>query len=615
MLWSPRRRGSARSASSRLLPQRFGRVGLLHPGRKALEVGHALLVVEVLVVVGAHHGVAREERAAERLAPAQLGIPPAVRHPNVPRLHGRLHGHLRNHLARGRGQLRPVTIGDAFLSRVVRVQEQARERATVAQHLDVALPGLEKRIFAHAGKHLVRVLVARAGRFAVVRQRIEAELTKDAGRQLNLPRRRGEPGLAILAELRRRCLHEGAGLEVIEGAAGSGQPVVEHVLDGLPGKVRAEAHPVRQVAPELEGAGGLLRRLHNFLRQREPIGPAPRVRDVVALAEDVAGQHVVGQHRGWRHEDLVRDDQLLVQHALVDLVLVGVAQQRVVAEHEERLYRIRGFRRHGAEHAGGVGHMAAHHLVGVRVAPNAFGRFFEHLRDPVGEHRELVETELLGLLSIRKPVVKTELGLGDVAVVEPAERLAAHNVEVAGDRTQDRVQTDRGRGRHLLIGDRCPRNDRAIGLRVDARGFGDLRFRHAGDGFHPLQGVLVHPRLELVKADAPIAHEVGVVKPLVEDDLQPAQAHRRVGSGAQTQVQVRGLRLIGHPGIKHDHLRSPAARRVDGVVDRGPGVLGACGDQARHGVSSAVRRRGDESFQNTDTAAAAAAQRGLDRSQ
>ena len=88
---------------------------------------------------------------------------------------------------------------------------------------------------------------------------------------------------------------------------------------------------MRQICPELKGAAGLRWRLDHFLRKRQSSGPTPAISHVIALSEHVAGQHVVGQHGSWRHKDLVADNEFLIEHRLMNLMLIGIAEQRVVA--------------------------------------------------------------------------------------------------------------------------------------------------------------------------------------------------------------------------------------------------------------------------------------------
>ena len=119
---------------------------------------------------------------------------------------------------------------------------------------------------------------------------------------------------------------------------------------------------------------------------------------MIALSEDIAGQDVVGQHRGWRHENFMGHNQLLIEHSLMNLMLIGVTEQRVIAQTEKCLNGIRIFADHGPENAGGVGHLTTHHNIGIRKAPDLLSRLFEHFCSAIREGRMVVITQLLGFL-------------------------------------------------------------------------------------------------------------------------------------------------------------------------------------------------------------------------
>ena len=58
---------------------------------------------------------------------------------------------------------------------------------------------------------------------------------------------------------------------------------------------------------------------------------------MIPLRKDIAGQHVVRQHRGRRHENLVGHNELLILQGLINLVLIRIAQQRVIAKTKNAL--------------------------------------------------------------------------------------------------------------------------------------------------------------------------------------------------------------------------------------------------------------------------------------
>ena len=135
------------------------------------------------------------------------------------------------------------------------------------------------------------------------------------------------------------------------------------------------------------------------------------------------------------------------------------------------------------------------------------------------------------------------------------------------------MEADRGGRVSLLVGDRGPGDDPRGVRRVHPRGGGDLLRVAPGDRGHPVEGKLVHPPPERVEARGPAGHEVAVVKTLVEDHLDPAEAHRGVGPGPERQPEIGELRVLGAPRVEHDELRPVPLRGPDRVVDGGPTVL------------------------------------------
>ncbi len=79
-----------------------------------------------------------------------------------------------------------------------------------------------------------------------------------------------------------------------------------------------------QVRPELERATRLFRGVDYLLRQAQSGAPTPPIGNMISFGKDIAGQYVVCQHRCGRHEDLVGHNQLLIQHGLMNLVLIGI---------------------------------------------------------------------------------------------------------------------------------------------------------------------------------------------------------------------------------------------------------------------------------------------------
>ena len=264
---------------------------------------------------------------------------------------------------------------------------------------------------------------------------------------------------------------------------------------------------MRQIRPELERATRLFWGVDYLLRERQSGAPTPPIGNMISFGKDIAGQYVVCKHRCGRHEDLVGHNQLLIQHGLMNLVLIGVTQQGVVAQTEERLNRIRIFCRHGSKDIGRVCHMTAHHKIRIGKAPGFLCRLFQHFSDAVGEYRMIVVAQLLFFLRIRQAFVETQLGFRNVGFREASQRFAANHIQIAGYRPQNGVQSDRRRRRQLLIRNRRPRNHRSVRVSVHPRRGCNIVFGNAGNLSDPSQGIFVDALLQFVKTNAPVFHK------------------------------------------------------------------------------------------------------------
>ena len=120
------------------------------------------------------------------------------------------------------------------------------------------------------------------------------------------------------------------------------------------------------------------------------------------------------------------NDQVLVQHRLMNLVLIGIAHECVVTERKKRLDRIRILIGHGTKHLARVRHMAAHHDIGVGISPDFFRGPLEHLGHPIRIGGVLFISQLFGLLLIREHLVKRQFGLRNHVWIEAAQRLTPH---------------------------------------------------------------------------------------------------------------------------------------------------------------------------------------------
>ena len=257
----------------------------------------------------------------------------------------------------------------------------------------------------------------------------------------------------------------------------------------------------------------------------------------------------------------------------MDLPLVGIGEERVVSQSEEGLHRVGLPVRHCTKDLGRVGHVASHDLIDPGLAPDPLEVRSEEFGGPVGVDGMGRIAELLGPLLGRKCIVQLEFGLGPPARVEAVQHLAAHDVEVARDRTEDRLKSDARSGIQLLIGNRRPRDDGAVGIRVEARGLRDAFGVDSGESGDAFQRVLVDPCPQCIESDAPVTHEVGIEETFVQDDLRPAEEKSGIRAGADLEVERRLLCLLGDARVDHDDVRTLRTRCFDEIEDRRPGML------------------------------------------
>ena len=94
---------------------------------------------------------------------------------------------------------------------------------------------------------------------------------------------------------------------------------------------------------------------------------------------------------------------------------------------------------------------------------------------------------------------------------------------------------------------------------VDGRGFAggehpggldDGLGRYIGNGGNLVDGVLLDPFPQLVKAEGPFFHEFLVVEMFIDDDVHHAEGEGAAGS--RPELQVMG-RTAGHPGVAGVH--------------------------------------------------------------
>ena len=395
-----------------------------------LEVDQAGVVIRgnLRVGEGPHAGQVREALRCFRL-------PPAVWDTHQPLRHASADEGAADHTA-GRGlNPRPVAFFKPKVIEVCLVDEQRRITRTLSEIRDVSVSGTVVLVVGQADEHGERILVAPGRRFAVVRQGIEAEIVQDGRVEFHLAGRGRETRLLVFL---LGVLHPGQrapGDHFGPGRVARLQAEVEHLLGSLPGELVFEAHAARELVPEINDALAFAGRLHRLIRHAD--------HHAGALQPRVARQHVVGELCGRGHHVFVGDDQILLHQTFIDAPGVGEGHQRIVAQGEKGAYRVRVGVGHGLEHRHRVCHVAAADEVGVTVSPHFLGLVVHRRHTAVGEYRELTGTELLVLLRLWQTVVQFYLGVRADSRVEASEHLTTLHVQIARQRAQGALQTDR----------------------------------------------------------------------------------------------------------------------------------------------------------------------------
>ena len=96
-----------------------------------------------------------------------------------------------------------------------------------------------------------------------------------------------------------------------------------------------------------------------------------------------------------------------------------------------------------------------------------------------------------------------------------------------------------------------------FGLGVPDGGLLDVRRRDPGDALGPLGGELLHMLQEFLGMGGVFGDEGLVHQPFPLNHMRHPQDQRRIGSHPQGKMQIRQLRQLDPPGIRHDELGPP----------------------------------------------------------
>ena len=246
---------------------------------------------------------------------------------------------------------------------------------------------------------------------------------------------------------------------------------------------------------------------------------------------------------GGRHEDVARRDELGLLHGLVPAVHLAA---------------------HAGDAVGGLDPHALHQPL-LHVLETHVGH---GLREAVAIHRELFPADALFLRLLGDEVVDAPCARGRLVDAHGRRRVAhaARHVEVAGDGPQRGDGLRAGSALRLHVHGQAPHDVGGVRFGEQARGGGDLVL---GDPGHLLD--LVHVERagafgQLVKAIGPALDEIVVVEVFLDDHLDHRERERRVGAGAQLQVDVGVCSQPGDARLDGDEL----AAELHGVGDPVP---------------------------------------------
>ena len=173
------------------------------------------------------------------------------------------------------------------------------------------------------------------------------------------------------------------------------------------------------------------------------------------------------------------------------------------------------------------------------------------------------QADHLGLQVVAHALLEAEARLV-VAGARARQYLAARHVEVARDGHEVDCHLALLHAVGLLVGGQAPLYGARLGGGVHARGAVDVLDGHVADLGGLLRRHALHPLGQFVETVAPVLNEVVVVEVFGDDDVEHGHAERRVGAGAQLQMDVGARGQPGHARIDDNQARAAA----HGVHDR-----------------------------------------------
>ena len=352
---------------------------------------------------------------------------------------------------------------------------------------------------------------------------------------------------------------------VIGRAAGSGAAqLVEDIAGAARREQRAMAqrignrHDRFEVGADVAGRGQ---------RARSQDDAPLEIRHRAVFFRPLRGrQHDVGQGRGLRQKEVRHHQEVERLEPVLDPPGVGRGDRDVRTEHEQRPHA--AVRAHRRQHF--VGRFAGTGQVFFRDAPDA-----GHVTPRGGIVDPAIAGQLVGLL----PVLTTALPValpGDAAVATAG----------AADLSQRQREIDEGEGvvdaARLLFRPPAGEDHRRGRLAEDVRGGDQIVLGHSRHLRDACRIVGMHQRTDVFESFG-ACRDVALVDQAVADaDVEEAVGERRIGAGAQLQVDRRPFGGRGRTRIRDNELPAVGPLRCEVLHQRRHRLAGiAAGEQHR----------------------------------
>ena len=195
---------------------------------------------------------------------------------------------------------------------------------------------------------------------------------------------------------------------------------------------------------------------------------------------------------------------------------------------------------------------AAAHDVGRVIDPRFAARIVKERHALEAHEGVCSRSDLLGSLLLRQRRVVSELRSGEGPFGRASDEF--RHVYEAADGAQDALGVEHGGRVALHVAHDAPRGDGGFGVRVHTRGPADGIGVDAADRSNAFRSVGLHPLGEIRKPHGRCFYERVVVQILFDDDVDPCEQQRRIGSVSDAKVLAGEQRRIGFSRVDLDEL-------------------------------------------------------------